>query len=228
MRILKFLFSAPLQSWGEDARWDNRSTATMPTKSGIIGFLGCCFGYPRGDQRLNELNEKLCVAVRADKPGRIMSDFQTVQGTNGVLLSAENKPRTGGGTIITPKSYLMDARFSVYLMGDGQLLDQCCSAISHPVWTPFLGRKNCVPSVPVIPEWIEADSLEAAVRQFSEEDLKHCDTTVNVEMDLPGKQELSTTERVYIRKDNIVHAEKNEYRTRRVKSYVLFAGGGRL
>ena len=225
MKIIKIPFSAPLQSWGEDARWDIRSTAARPTKSGIIGFLGCCLGYPRGDKRLNRLNDELNIAVRTDRPGRIMSDFQTVQGTGGVILTADNKPRTGGGTIITPKHYLQDAWFTVFLSGCEQILEECFSAITHPKWAPYLGRKSCTPAVPALPEWIEAESLEEAVTIFSTEDLKHCESVVSVEMDYSG-QNPSPEERVYSRKDNIRHAERNEYNSRMVKSYVLPVGGG--
>ena len=225
MRILRFTFSAPLQSWGEDARWDTRSTSVTPTKSGIIGFLGCCLGYGRGDDRLNHLNSGLTIAVRTDHPGGILIDFQTVQGTDGVLITAENRPRSSGDTIITPKQYLQGARFTVYISGESQLLEECFSAMKHPVWTPYLGRKNCVPSVPVVPEWVEADDLEQAVGMFTQEDLKHCGTSVNVEMDYSNGEELSADQRVYSRKDNILHSEKNEYSSRMVKSYVLPVGG---
>lgn len=225
MKIIKIPFSAPLQSWGEDARWDIRSTAARPTKSGIIGFLGCCLGYPRGDERLNGLNQGLRIAIRTDRPGRLLSDFQTVQGTNGVIWSAENKPRSGGGTIITPKHYLQDAWFTVFLSGDIDLLDECFSAMRHPKWTPYLGRKSCAPAIPVVPEWIEAGSLEEAAEMFSSEDLKHCDSAVNIETDYSG-QALSAEERIYSRMDNVLHAEKNEYNSRMVKSYALSVGGG--
>ena len=225
MRIIKILFSAPLQSWGEDARWDNRSTAMRPTKSGIIGFLGCCIGYPRGDIRLNELNNQLQIAIRTDRPGRILSDFQTVQGTNDVLLNAEGKKRSLGATIITPKQYLQDASFSIFISGEETLLEHCFSAIMHPKWSPYLGRKSCIPAVPVVPEWVEAGSLEDAVSLFSDDDIKHCGKTVAVEMDYKNGQELSSEERLYTRKDNILHAERNEYNTRMVKGYVLSVGG---
>ena len=39
--ILLLRLEAPLQSWGTRSRWDVRDTATEPTKSGIIGLLGC-------------------------------------------------------------------------------------------------------------------------------------------------------------------------------------------
>ena len=226
MKILKIPFTAPLQSWGEDARWDTRSTATSPTKSGIIGFLGCCLGYPRGDDRLNQLNRELTVAVRMDRPGRVLIDFQTVQGTNGVFLNAEGKPRTGGGTIITPKQYLQDAWFTIFLQGDVTVLELCCEALNHPKWTPYLGRKNCVPSVPVVPEWIEADSLDEAVRLFTREDQKHSVQTVTVETDASATEDIKPEERTYTRNDQLIHAEKNEYDTRFVKSFNILSGGG--
>ena len=228
MKVIRFPFTAPLQSWGEDARWDTRSTALRPTKSGIIGYLGCCFGFPRGDERLGQLNERLAVAVRVDKPGRIMTDFQTVQGTDGVFLNAEGKPRTGGGTIITPKQYLQDAWFTIYLQGDEDLLEQCFTALMHPRWTPYLGRRNCVPSVPVEPEWVEAETLEDAIAHFTEKDREHSDPYVTVEMDLQAGRDIWPEERVYSRNDDIIHAEKNEYSPRLVKSYVISSGGDTL
>ena len=128
MKFMKFILSAPLQSWGEDARWDQRTTAAMPTKSAVVGLLGCCLGYPRGDERLNRLADQLRVAVRADRPGRVTTDYHTVQGTNGVFLNAEGKPRGGGGTIVTPKQYLQDARFTVFLWGEDEALSACYRA----------------------------------------------------------------------------------------------------
>lgn len=225
MKMIRFPFTAPLQSWGEDARWDTRSTAAQPTKSGIIGFLGCCLGYPRGDERLNQLNHELRVAVRIDRPGQILTDFQTVQGTNGVFFNAEGKPRSGGGTIITPKQYLQNAWFTVFLQGGENVLEECFEAMIHPQWTPYLGRKNCVPSVPVRPEWIEADTLEEAVSRFSEEDRRHAESNVIVEVEIHSNSELTANERLYSRNDSIIHAEKNEYAPRIVKSYVIHSGG---
>ena len=38
-----------LQSWGESSAWDNRGTASIPTKSGIVGLLACAMGLHRTD-----------------------------------------------------------------------------------------------------------------------------------------------------------------------------------
>lgn len=224
MRIMKFPFSAPLQSWGENARWDTRTTTGIPTKSGVIGFLGCCLGYPRGDKRLNELEENIRIAVRVDKSGQVLTDFQTVQGTDGVLLNAAGKPR-GGDTIITPKQYLQDARFTIFLEGDDQILTECFDALLHPYWTPYLGRKNCAPAVPIKPQWVDKGRLEDAVAEFSEDEKKQCDGNVVIEMDADLDDVPMPYERTYTRIDTIIRADRNEYAARRVKSYVVSSGG---
>ncbi len=225
MKLMKFTLSAPLQSWGEDARWDYRATAVMPTKSAIIGLLGCCLGIPRGDERLNRLDKLLRVAVRADQAGRVMTDYHTVQGTNGVFLNAEGKPRTGGDTIITPKQYLQDARFTVFLWGDEETLNACFQAMAHPKWAVYLGRKSCVPAVPVKPVWMEADTPEDAVARFTEEERQRCEAIAHVEMDALPNEELKAGQRMITRHDTLLRADRNEYAVRWVKAFTVQPGG---
>ena len=225
MKLIKFTLSAPLQSWGEDARWDQRTTAAMPSKSAVIGLLGCCFGISRGDEKLNQLNDQLMIAVRADCPGRVMTDYHTVQGTGGVFLNAEGKPRSGGDTIITPKQYLQDARFTVFLWGNEETLTSCFHAIGHPKWAVYLGRKSCVPAVPVRPEWVEADSPEEAVKIFSPEERKHSAPWVQVEMDAKPNDSLGDNQRMITRRDSILRADRNEYAVRWVKTFPVRSRG---
>ncbi len=225
MKLIKFTLSAPLQSWGEDARWDLRTTAAMPTKSAIVGLLACCLGLPRGDERLKRLDSKLSMAVRADSPGRIMTDFHTVQGTDGLFLNAEGKPRGGGSTIITPKQYLQDACFTVFIWGDEAALENCYEAMLHPCWPVYLGRKSCVPAVPVKPQWIEADTPENAVAHFTDDEKAKSAPVVHVEMDTDLNVPLKEGQRLVVRKDLIYRADRNEYGSRWVCAYAIPSGG---
>ena len=45
MKIMLLRLEGVLQSWGERSRWDHRDTSDMPTKSALIGLLGCAMGY---------------------------------------------------------------------------------------------------------------------------------------------------------------------------------------
>lgn len=141
----------------------------MPTKSGVIGLLGCVLGYPRGDERLPQLSESLLMAVRADRPGTMMTDYHTVQGQHEKIRNAEGKPRSSfaSNTIVSHRDYLQDACFTVFLTGEPDLLQRCADALVSPVWSPCLGRRCCPPIVPLQPYLTTAyASLDEAVQQF--------------------------------------------------------------
>lgn len=183
--ILLLRLEGPLQSWGNRARWDVRDTGTSPTKSGIVGLLGCALGYPIYDHRLEtELDAGLRFGVRTESPGRVICDFQTVTDFlptadgnykyNGVkraasLTKLRSMPDASPSTIVSPRYYLEDASFLVALEeaeeGIG-LLKKCADALQHPSWPIFLGRKSCVPTRPVF-EMLTGryDSIEIALLQ---------------------------------------------------------------
>lgn len=149
MRMLLLRLQAPLQSWGERSKWDGRDTASMPTKSGVIGLIACCMGLKREDARIVSLHQALCVSVRADRPGELGVDFQTVKPKR--LLTAEGNLRAESkSTIVSRRQYLQDAAFLVAVTAaQTALLDEIARALQHPVWAPYLGRKCCVPTAPV-------------------------------------------------------------------------------
>lgn len=148
MRLLILRLEAPLQSWGERSKWDNRDSGLMPTKSGIIGIIACCMGLPRDDGFIAELHQKLSVAVRADMPGRLGTDYHTV--TSESMMNAEGKPQER--TIVSFRQYLQDASFLAVLASEEPgLLDEIANAMKHPKWPAYLGRKCCVPTYPLLP-----------------------------------------------------------------------------
>jgi CRISPR system Cascade subunit CasD len=175
------------QSWGERSRWDVRDTGTEPTKSGVVGLLGCALGYPMRDPRLEtELDAGLRFGVRVESPGRVVQDYQTVtdflptaEGSyrhSGVataksLAKLRNDPQVTPATIISPRYYLEDASFLVALEGqDGfqGLLEKCKLALEDPKWPIFLGRKACVPTRPVLDALTDCyEGLEDALRRHS-------------------------------------------------------------
>ena len=162
--ILVLRLEGPLQSWGENAKWDFRDSSTMPTKSGIVGLLGCAMGEERGSQVLLELARSITVAVRADRPGAKFVDFQTVQGDP--LMAATGKPKTTGNTILSPHAYLQDASFTVFINTSPEWQQRIISALENPKWCMYLGRKNCVPSRPILADRMEAADLMEALREY--------------------------------------------------------------
>ncbi len=164
-RLLILRLEGPLQSWGEASKWDARDSADFPTKSGIVGLLGCAMGLARGDPELEKLSEALTLAVRADRKGNRTVDYQTVTGAP--LRNAEGKPKTTGNTIVSRRAYLQDACFTVFLETEGHWAERIAAALRAPRWSLFLGRKSCVPSRPVLAEDGGAyASIEDALRRY--------------------------------------------------------------
>ena len=142
---LFLVLQGPLQSWGERAQWDVRDTAPEPTKSGVIGLLGCALGLS-DDAPLRELSSSLRMGTRCDRPGTLLRDYHTVMGAvtaKGKVLTERER------TILTDRHYLADAAFLVCLQGPDALIAECADAVQRPHWPIYLGRKCCVPNRPV-------------------------------------------------------------------------------
>lgn len=146
--LLVLRLEGVLQSWGEDAKWDTRGSASFPTKSGIVGLLACAMGLERGDPRIADLSERISVTVRADRPGEKVEDYQTVTGNP--LRTAGGGKRSLGNTFISRRTYLQDASFLVVIATAPALHEQIVNALKQPTWSVFLGRRSCVPSRPVL------------------------------------------------------------------------------
>ncbi|MBV9865238.1 MAG: type I-E CRISPR-associated protein Cas5/CasD [Abitibacteriaceae bacterium] len=189
--ILLLRLEGPLQAWGVRSRWDVRDTGTEPTKSGIIGLLGCALGYPMHDPRLeSELNAGLRFGVRVEHPGTVTVDYQTI---TDYLPTAAGQYKSRGGvkswdaiqregdlpaTIISPRAYLEDAAFLVALEERPAfygLVARCAQALQAPQWPLFLGRKACIPTRPIFEGCVTTyDGLEDALAQHPWEWLGAC------------------------------------------------------
>lgn len=159
--ILFLRLEGPLQSWGERSRWDYRDTAAEPTKSGVVGLLGCCLGIAT-DEPLRFLSRNIRLGIRCDKPGTLLTDYHTISGG---ILSAEGKIRTSN--VISHRQYLCDASFlAAILSEDPSLIEHLSDAVQAPYWPPFLGRKSCPPSKPIYAGVGQYSSLEEALRDY--------------------------------------------------------------
>ena len=58
-KLLILRLEGALQSWGENSKWDHRDTSVMPSKSGIVGMLGCALGKDRNSPELIQLSQNM-------------------------------------------------------------------------------------------------------------------------------------------------------------------------
>ncbi|MBV0929275.1 type I-E CRISPR-associated protein Cas5/CasD [Lentilactobacillus sp. IMAU92037] len=133
MKTLTIKLTSPLQSYGNEATFSRRTSDGYPSKSAIIGMISAALGYQRDDPRIAALND-LAFAVRVDQPGKALSDFQTVEWKRGTRK-------------ITYRDYFQDAVFMAALGSeDEQLIEQIETALKHPKFQLFLGRRSNVPA----------------------------------------------------------------------------------
>jgi len=168
-KYLLLWLEAPLQSWGADSKFGRRDTINFPTKSGVTGLLLCALGAS-GEQK--ELLEKLAPLrqtvvsyARAQKSGGgepqkvdrepLLRDFHMVGSgyddenpweTLLIPKKSNGKPAVGGGTKMTYRYYLQDAKFAVVLEVPAESAVSFAEALQNPTYDIYLGRKNCAPT----------------------------------------------------------------------------------
>lgn len=173
MDALLLRFDGILQSYGDVLTDGIGRTADVPTKSMITGLLGNALGYTHRDTTLlNALQESLDYAVRIDRPGYQLRDYQTVDlgqsfMTKEVAWTTTHRVEKRGGasgesTHIRERFYWCSRVVTLAIsVTDDALVS--LSAIEHALREPtrplFLGRKNCLPNSPILIGKSSGDTL---------------------------------------------------------------------
>lgn len=150
---LALLLDGPMQSWGHASRFERRTTALHPTRSGVLGLIAAAMGIdkhaPDETAQLARLADLRFTTVKLDKtqgrPIQRLEDYHTVTGIRRASGKVDDD-----ATVQTYRHYLLDARFGVLLEGPAALLDEITAALRNPKWGVWLGRKCCLPATPVL------------------------------------------------------------------------------
>lgn len=166
---------APLMSFGAPIIDNYGRTEAFMSASALAGLLGNALGFDHDQyDDTQTLQSRLRFAQRCDKPGRLLTDFQTVAlGQN--FLKSDNAwttwgrldERKGGkdareGTHIRYRDHLADAVYTLAFRlepsDDFPTLDDCARALEYPARPLFIGRKPCLPSSPLLVTRLDAPS----------------------------------------------------------------------
>ncbi|GFZ26132.1 type I-E CRISPR-associated protein Cas5/CasD [Lactobacillus corticis] len=135
MKTITIKLTAPLQSFGNEASFNRRTSWPYPSKSSVIGMVAAALGYDRDDKRIEALNQ-LKFAVRVDQLGSTMTDFQIVE-----------YDQSKGTKKLSYRDYVQDAVYLVALGSeDSELIDNINFALLHPAYALFLGRRSDPPA----------------------------------------------------------------------------------
>jgi CRISPR system Cascade subunit CasD len=211
-----------MQAWGGHTFEDLRPSHDFPTRSGLVGLLAACLGLNRQDREEQaRLSQSVRFAMRVDhkqleweeygqKRRKIlqpikMTDYHTIREAR----RANRQPKEGQ-TVQSWREYLYDTAFTVAI---GQTesasitLERLCEAVQRPVFTPFLGRRACPLTRPLLHGVVQADSLFSALAQvnpqggriYSEEDAGNLPKMLIRDVPLWREHRQFATRQVYIR-----------------------------
>jgi CRISPR system Cascade subunit CasD len=157
---LALLLDGPLQAWGFASRFQRRTTGLHPTKSGVIGLICAAMGLAKGSdeerERLPELAKlnMTTIAIPRNQVHRL-DDFHTSGGGYDKKTESQFIPRKASGRpcdnpTVSQRQYLQDTRFGVILEGPRALAERAGAKLRDPQWGVWLGRKSCIPALPVL------------------------------------------------------------------------------
>lgn len=175
-RHLIIVLEAPLVSFGREAVDARGPVGDFPAASMLTGLLANALGWRREwRERHARLQARLHFAARLDRPGTRLTDFQTAQlGKDDKGWTTRGRPdgRAGGAATynaphIRLREYDADKRVTVALRlrdpDEEPTLDDLAAALDAPARPLFLGRKPCLPSMPLLGGLVEADGLLQAL-----------------------------------------------------------------
>lgn len=137
MSTLLLKLAGVLQSWGVESKFETRRTLGFPTKSGVIGLLASALGYSR-EEPLDRLNA-LRFGIRVEREGELLRDYHIARG------------KKDKDVYITERFYLSDAVFLAgFESADTAFINELADAVRTPAYPLYLGRRSCVPAMPLL------------------------------------------------------------------------------
>lgn len=210
MKTILLKLSGPLQAWGTSSHFETRKTDYYPSKSGVIGILAASLGYQRcEDAKIQKLNT-LDFAVRIDQTGGLLRDFHTAakyeQLANGCGRCVEfNK------TYTTHRYYMEDSVFVVALShADDQWIDQIISALNHPCFAPYMGRRSCPLPADFMLPFSNEDALTALCNVEWQAAAWYKNKHKNYRAEIYADKDLIPLGRAIMRNDHVVSFSQRE------------------
>jgi CRISPR system Cascade subunit CasD len=155
-------FASPLMSFGHSGRYDNRPSAATPSLSAVQGLVAAAAGFGR-HARWPDWVADLHLAIRVERPGRMLTDYHTVnqpdlrlyrsltakKGRAADIDLVRNVADADGNrkdtTVVSRREWISDATFLVAIADP---TGNVAAAIDRPVWHLYAGRKAAPMAAP--------------------------------------------------------------------------------
>lgn len=181
-KTLTLTLEAPMMSFGsEETPWATyKGTSYYPTKTAIVGMIGCAFGYQKNSNEINNLSKNIKVLEDSiisyysnEKKDDLQEDLFFSNYMSGLELledyqivstkridqyrvfdedSGFDTPdgNKKKGNDIVHKFYITNIGFKVTIEAEDTLIDDIYYALRHPYYPYYIGRSCCIPSKVVV------------------------------------------------------------------------------
>jgi CRISPR system Cascade subunit CasD len=180
LRWLVLRLEAPLAAFGGVAIDQVGVTRDYPAASMLTGLIANALGWERTQWQAHQaLQDRLVFAARREResPTGILTDTQNAQiekNDQGWTTFGKPEGRDGdsyGGPHRRLRDYHTDLCMSVVLRlepaKESPDLDAIAAALNYPARPLFLGRKPCIPSMPILSGELRAASAYEALERVS-------------------------------------------------------------
>lgn len=177
--VLLLRLEGPLMAFGGPMVDQHGPTRRLPGLSQTVGLLANALGYRHGEAgRLARLQERLSMASLAVAPGEELRDYQTVDlgqrhlaGTGWTTRGAPEERRGAAATAFGTHQRFRYLRADAVVLVAVSLADRdeppafadLEAALRDPARPLFVGRKSCLPSVPILLGRVRATRLVEAL-----------------------------------------------------------------
>lgn len=227
MKHLIMNLESPLMSFGGETIDNLGVIRRFPAASMLTGIFANALGWRRIErEKHQDLQDRLIFAARIEREpagGVSMHDFQTAQlarDDKGWTTRGYPEGRAGGAnTYNAPhlryRDYFADMRVTVALRlqdtddGSAPTLDALADTLQHPQRPLFIGRKPCLPSVPLFGDIAENGDTCLAALLHTPLDYPS-DTPQNVAMQWPDGEGVDADKyKVRISRTQMLTDERN-------------------
>ena len=181
MRHLVINLESPLISFGGETIDNYGVVRRFPALSMLTGIFANALGWRRVEREKHQaLQDRLIFSARIEREpagGVSMQDFQTAQlgrddkgwTTRGVPEGRAGGANTYNAPHLRYRDYFADMRVCVALRlldtqdADAPALEALAHALEYPKRPLFIGRKPCLPSVPLFGDFCEGNTCLAAL-----------------------------------------------------------------
>lgn len=177
--FLVFRLEAPLAAMGELAVGERRYGSDRPAKSAVLGLVAAGLGIERADEVAHRaLADGYRMAVRVDRPGRLLTDYHTVQvppARKGKRWATRRQELAEPEleTILSYRDYRSDVCHTIVIWANAaapHTLERLAEALKQPHFMLYFGRKACPLGRPPTPKVVATATVDQALQHFDTTD----------------------------------------------------------